>query len=303
MKIPYFILLLLLFPLYYSFPAGEQGSPERNYPYYDKYRVLGQNDYVDFGHGIFETSRLNHNSYGRRYLYYNEYYNTDIQPQNRSNENIEIAFTGYDEKPEYANQVKTENAVFYDGAFKITILSERFDKRQTRVFVECLFDENTHRLILMKSTAWFSSDFQSINCNEYSFDYHEDGKLDGIYAVYDGGRILRKKYYYDGQPRRLYRPYFIGEDITGLEEIVVYDGAIPKYVTKLYSGKRGVARLSMEDAERNHHFTVSEYDEKLRILRIVAYYEGSDLYAQRNEPVKTLYLREGYSDLPIEFSN
>jgi hypothetical protein len=70
MKIPCIIFILLLFPLFYGFPAGERESPERNHPSYDKYRVLEQNEYVHLGHGLFETSRL-HDNPNQKYLYYN----------------------------------------------------------------------------------------------------------------------------------------------------------------------------------------------------------------------------------------
>jgi hypothetical protein len=297
--------MLLLFPLFYGFSAGEHGSPERNRPYYDKYRILKQNEYVDLGHGLFESSWLGFDP-DHTYLYYNEYYNNAVQVQNRHNENIALIFTGRREKIEHLGTVKIEDVAFQDNTATVTISDdyrEQYGEPKTFRTVALSFDEHTHRLISMRSALPFWHDFQSGNCNEYSFEYNDDGKIDSFYAVYDWGRILRKKYYYDGFPRRLYRPYFIGEDTTGLEEIVAYDGAVLKYITKLYSGKRGVARLSMEYAEKNHHFTVSEYDENLKIIRIVAYYEGSDLYAPRDEPVETLYLKDGYSDVPIEFDN
>jgi hypothetical protein len=78
---------------------------------------------------------------------------------------------------------------------------------------------------------------------------------------------------------------------------------IMNIIIKPFKFKIGTVKIAMEYAEKNHHFTVSEYDENLKIIRIVAYYEGSDLYAPRDEPIETLYLKDGYPDIPIEFDN
>jgi hypothetical protein len=66
---------------------------------------------------------------------------------------------------------------------------------------------------------------------KHEFEYDEQGRLQGIYAINKMGRILRKALFYDGVLRTIPAPYFLDEnnEMPNLDEIIVFDKNILKY--------------------------------------------------------------------------
>jgi hypothetical protein len=305
-----------IFILFFVIKLSGEGTGETNSLSYDKYseQYRPSKDYY-YGYGVYRYSVINRIvkdsrgepiPYGVNIFYYNEYNNENIQSPVRLNEAIQLASASTNDDYISKYTVTQKNN-------QIEIQVEATDRRTSswgyNTDVILTFDENTGRLVSMKSP--YKIDFFG-DGTDFSYVYDDEGRLSGIYVLHNGEKILRKQYFYDGKPRFLYRPFFIDEHVSGLEEIVVYDGTELRYITKIFPGPWGPAYKIREQMDRAFHVTVFEYRNAVNInynviytdlLRKTAYYDGQDLYGVPEELIRVLYCKEGFNESPLAFDN
>jgi hypothetical protein len=304
-----------IFILFFVIKLFGEGAGETNSLSYNKYAEYGppKEDYY-YGYGVYrhnviygtvKDSRGEPIHYEDNMFYYNEYYNENIQSPIRLKERINL--TGASTNADYIGKytvIQEKN--------RIEIQVEHTDHRGRPRWgdngtVVLAFDEDTGRLVSMKTP--YKYDFYG-DGTDFSYVYDDEGRLSGIYVLHNGEKILRKQYFYNGKPRFLYRPFFIDENVSGLEEIVVYDGTELRYIAKIFPGPWGPAHKTREQMDRMFHVTVFEYRNGIAsnltysdLLRKTAYYDGQDLYGVPDEPVRVLYCKEGFNEPPLVFDN
>jgi hypothetical protein len=294
--------------------SGE-GSGESNSLSYDKYAEYGPPKDYYYGYGVYRYSIINRivkdsrgepMAYQDNLFYYNEYYNENIQSPIRLKERINLAGASIND-----NYISKYTVIQEKNRIEIQV--EETDRKNSHwgsnEKIILTFDEGTGRLASMKTP--YKYDFYG-DGTDFSYVYDDEGRLSGIYVLHNGEKILRKQYFYDGKPRFLYRPFFIDENVSGLEEIVVYDGTELRYIAKIFPGPWGPAYKTREQKDRAFHVTVFEYRNAFSIndnimysdlLRKTAYYDGQDLYGVPNEPVRVLYCKKGFDEPPLVFDN
>jgi hypothetical protein len=209
---------------------------------------------------IIEPTNRNEIAFGFG-LYYNESHNNNISSPIRLNERIAIPF--------YSNGGMT------------------FDYVSETVFihnVKLTFDNTNHRLKYYRGMNRINSDLE----------YDDFGRLINVYQVVDDKKILRKAIYYDGILRHIEKPYyiepypelsntppdFIDQHSKGLEEIVIYDDRILKYVVHLHRrdnrmiDRRGISTPEQLKQLEQYLFLITyEYDDNLNLTKETRIYD------------------------------
>jgi hypothetical protein len=281
-----------------SFSLFCSGGHERLYYAYNKYingKVLEvleteyypetgrsfyrRQNYTYFNNGII-VIRTEDNQFGSiyksTYICYNEYFNGNINSKFKNNEMIQLAYISQNDK-ELSLDIKYTNN-------SIEIIMEHIPGLSIKEHKMTLtFDESTNRLIDVKD-IFIMSRWDDV---EYNYKYDLEGRMTGIYIIYNWGRVLKTAYYYDGVFRKIERPYYLKHNIPNTDEIVIYDDLILKYHLGLRTVVReAVDNSSIEREEANIYYTVFYYDLNKNEIKQESVYEKNEYYIKKDEIIK-----------------
>ena len=255
-KFKKYILFFILFSLVY-FPLFCSGGHERLYNAYNKYingkvlEVLETEYYPKTGNSFYRRQnytylnniiiviRTENNQFGSiirsTYICYNEYFNYNINSKIKINEMIQLAYISQNDK-ELSLDIKYVNN-------SVEIIMEHIPGLSINEHkIVLVFDDNTNRLNDIKD-IFIMSRWDDVEYN-YKYEYDLEGRMAGIYVIYDWGKVLKTAYYYDGLFRKIERPYYLKHYVPNTDEIVIYDDAFLKY----HLGLRTVAREAVDNS-------------------------------------------------------
>lgn len=210
------------------------------------------------------------------YICYNEYFNDSINSNIKLNEMIQLAYISY-----IGDEELSMNFSYLGNSIEINMEHSRVLSITEHKMV-LIFDENTYRLKYIND-IWTFSRFREEEYN-YEYEYDSEGKLIGIYFIYDWGKVLKTAYYYDGVFRNIPRPYYLLHNVPNTDEIIIYDGDVLKYHLDLRTYVREAAdRSTIEWQEGNIYYVIFEYDEYKNEINQESIYEKNDYYIKEDE--------------------
>jgi hypothetical protein len=123
----------------------------------------------------------------------------------------------------------------------------------------------------------------------FKFIYDDNNRLISVNAIQGKENILRKSIYYDGIFRGIPRPYFRDNKTANLDEIIIYDGNILKYHTKIWrnygDGNVYEPDILSEKEEKWYH-VVFEYDKNGNRIKQTQYRNDGYIYSAYIEYIK-----------------
>ena len=116
---------------------------------------------------------------------------------------------------------------------------------------------------------------------EYLFCFYDYWRLSTIYAVYDWGNVVNKAFFWDGQLRKIERPFFNDLQNINIREIIVFENNKLRYHAKrfFWIPNRGHLPRFQDGFLINDDYHVSylvKFDEMGHIIKKIIFYASGD---------------------------